>query len=412
MHLSDLHLFFPPLFAICFALLCQLLMSSDETAKPGVDTKETKEEEYTVLSPSTAAGIRAMREADTKRPRVTVLSPPSPFNKPKLSKTAANWDTWLWDMEMHLGSAGFWDYIKDSSTVLAPHAEYQPLAFANYRANSNAARYFLIANVDAKEAQQYNLLAQTTPYDLRARLEAIYAKPGPTLQLRLMERCFQTFLVNDAKMIDSFDDLMDTALRSFKNMTVNTWQCLIGARAMGRDLSLAQAKETVVGAMAAAESAGNADSFTASHIREILLRHHNDTATANIADVVHVDSTTPDIAPDLLAHAVSIPYEDFAAFISPDNTDDTDALISSDAPDADQSVPFIADNHLDYNEEEIYDHTAPEPPSNASPPVAAPIPTEKRSPRLAQKSQNAPPTKEDRLRAAVENSREALFSPL
>ncbi|PPR06993.1 hypothetical protein CVT24_011071, partial [Panaeolus cyanescens] len=193
-------------------------MPTDET------TKETKEEEYVVPSPSTPAGIRAMREQDTKRPRVHILSAPSPFNKPKLSKTAANWDTWLWDMEMHLGSAGFWDYIKDSTTVIAPHPEYQPLASANFRANSNAARYFLIANVDPKEAQQYNLLTVATPYDLRARLEAIYAKPGPTLRLRLMEKCFQTFLTNDAKMIDNFDELMDSALRSFKNMTVNTWQ--------------------------------------------------------------------------------------------------------------------------------------------------------------------------------------------
>ncbi|PPR05636.1 hypothetical protein CVT24_002865 [Panaeolus cyanescens] len=392
-------------------------MSTDEQTNPGNTTNtEPKEEEYVVPSPTSAAGIRAMREADTKRPRVSVLSAPSPFNKPKLSKTVANWDTWLWDMEMHLGSAGFWDYIKDAITVPVPHAEYQPLASANFRANANAARYFLIANVDAKEAQQYNLLAETTPHGLRARLETIYAKPGPTLRLRLMEKCFQTFLVNDAKMIDGFDDLMDGALRSFKNMTVNTWQCLIGARAMGRDPSLAQAKETVIGAMAAAETAGQPDSFTPSHIREILLRHHSDSATvpvalaaqtqarptvvctnckkerhtaqycispgggmagktreeskearkkdreasrnngnrsanvattttaapatANLADIVHVDSTTPDVPPELLAHAVHIPYEAFAVFTAPD----TDALISSDSPSADHTVPFIADS--------------------------------------------------------------------
>ncbi|PPQ86048.1 hypothetical protein CVT24_012966 [Panaeolus cyanescens] len=125
-------------------------MSSDETTKPGDISKDTKEVEYTPL-------------------------------QPKLSKTVANWDTWLWDMEMHLGSAGFWDYIKDATTVLTLHAEYQPLASANFRANSNAARCFFIVNVNPKEAQQYNLLAETTPYELRVHLKQIYAKPGPTL---------------------------------------------------------------------------------------------------------------------------------------------------------------------------------------------------------------------------------------
>ncbi|PPQ82256.1 hypothetical protein CVT24_001894 [Panaeolus cyanescens] len=304
-------------------------MSTDETTNK--ETKDTKEEEFVVPSPTSAAGIRAMREQDTS----------------VLAKTAANWDTWLWDMEMHLGSAGFWDYIKDSSTVIAPHPEYQPLASANFRANSNAARYFLIANVDPKEAQQYNLLAETTPYDLRARLEKIYAKPGPTLQLRLMERCFQTFLVNDTKMIENFDELMDTAFRS----------------------------TTAVAP-----------------------------ATANIADIVHVDSTTPDVAPDLLAHAIHIPYEGFAVFTAPD---DTDALISP-SPTAVPPPTVDPSNNLDYDEEEMYDHSAsePSPPPPPSLPVVETQP--KRSTRLAEKSQSPPKTREEKLRSAVDESREVV----
>ncbi|PPQ88266.1 hypothetical protein CVT24_005626, partial [Panaeolus cyanescens] len=233
--------------------------------------------------PATKAALRAMRDADTKRPHISVLAAPSPFTKPKLSKTAANFDTWSWNMQMHLGSTGFWRYIQDNTSIRVPNRDYQPNAYANYRTNSDAAKYFLVANIDPKEAKHLKLLDEPSPHVLYTRLEAIYGNPGPTRQLKLMEKCFDVFLCNDAKMIDQFDDLMDMAFRAFRNMTENTWQCLIGVRAMGRDSSLSQARTLVLDAMAAAETAGKTDSYTPEHIRDILIRHHNESGTAPIA---------------------------------------------------------------------------------------------------------------------------------
>ncbi|PPQ82261.1 hypothetical protein CVT24_001911 [Panaeolus cyanescens] len=307
---------------------------------------------------------------DATHPSVSVIRTIPSYEDAKLSTTHSNFYEWAWGIRNNLEEAGLWNYVTGDS--LAPDAKSEPRAYSNWLSNNTTTKAFLIKNIDPHDARHHALRDCATAKDLWAKIKANFGKYSPAEQVNLIDKCLNTFLINDGTAISQIDKLIEDGKRAHEALTQNTWLCLLIMKAMSRDPAYAHHRSMAEHAISEAEIQGNRDTFTASSLRNMVILIHNNAVASGT-------TTSP------------------TALAAQHNPTSSSTKKGDIPPPPDTPQNALEDVALDYDEQDIYNKPSP-------PPIPAPIIEPRRSERIPTRSNV--PSKADKLQQAIQHSRE------
>ena len=188
---------------------------------------------------STSTSTTPTYDVDATRPSVALLGYFTSFDKEKLDKEKANWNSWTWDIYLAMSFDWSYDYV--TGDTVAPDTLLKPRALRNWNSNDRSACAFLSSAISDAE---WKALSDPPHSNVKAYWEKLknhHSSDRPVAQVYLLKQVMSIVITSPSesitKRIDKATDLVHCAytMNSADGLAEETFFSIIALNALGKE---------------------------------------------------------------------------------------------------------------------------------------------------------------------------------
>ena len=181
----------------------------------------------------------SLYDLDATRPSVQLLGSFNSFDKEKLDKEKANWNSWSQDMYLAMSLNCSYDYV--TGDTIAPDALLEPRALRNWKLNDRSTCAFISSAISDAE---WKALGDPPRSDAKVyweKLKARHSSDGPVAQVYLLKQAMNIVITSPSesitKTIDKAADLVHRAyaMNSTDGLVEETFLSIIALNTLGKE---------------------------------------------------------------------------------------------------------------------------------------------------------------------------------
>ena len=152
-----------------------------------------------MTSLTSASTPSPLLDLDASRPSISLLGVFSPFDKEKLDKEKANWNTWSWEVYLAMSLNRSYDYV--TGDTLAPDALIEPCAYKNWLSNDWSACAFLSSAILEAERKALGDPPHSGAKSYWEKLKTCHSSDGPVAQVYLLKEAMNIVIAGPSESI-------------------------------------------------------------------------------------------------------------------------------------------------------------------------------------------------------------------
>ena len=191
-----------------------------------------------------STSVALLYDLDATRPSIQLIGSFNPFDKEKLDKEKANWNSWSCNMYLAMSLNCSYDYV--TGDTIALDALLKPRALRNWKLNDRSTCAFISSAIsDAK----WKALGDPPCSDAKAywaKLNARHSSDRPVAQVYLLKQAMNIVITSPSesitKTIDKAADLVCRAyaMNSAGGLAEETFLSIIALNALGKEHEVIQ----------------------------------------------------------------------------------------------------------------------------------------------------------------------------
>jgi gag-polypeptide of LTR copia-type len=188
---------------------------------------------------SDSTSMTSLYDLDATRPSVALLGSFTSFDKEKLDKERANWNSWSRDIYLAMSLNRSYDYV--TGDVVAPDSLLEPRALRNWKSNDRSACAFLSSAISDAEWKALGDPPRSDAKIYWEKLKTRHSSDGPVAQVYLLKQAMNIVITSPSesitKTIDKAADLVRRAyaMNSADGLAEETFLSIIALNTLGKE---------------------------------------------------------------------------------------------------------------------------------------------------------------------------------